>query len=776
MKLMSVSNETPIRILVLEDDETLREMLREELEDRGYQVETADRGQKAVDLARQKSFQLVVADIRMEGMDGLTALEGVKEHQPDVGSMVITGYTSEAESIRAVQLQVGEYLKKPFRLPNFMAAVERLLARHLEEKRRVQQARDFRRTVMWSLENLAGPNAEAGKLAARLASAKGLGQDFSEDLQMATLLHLVGLSALPDFLKNGLSPALLQLQNRAGERWDGSGPGGLKGEDIPLGSRIISLAVAKQKGEPLDQGGFDPELIELLGAPAEEEEDEGPAPESGRSLLSMARVLDETGDASGAEKTYEEVHQRYPATLESAIASLALARLNAKRGQPEKSVAWAQRAVKAGEVLGPVTWAEIAVEAGLLLARSRHPSGVELLNRVRPHLEEFQSEQNLARVNLALAHFAGKTDASLGTAAQVLARPENTAILGPDAGWILELLLGASNLAEPGHVLLKRVVRDCSSSFQALLTNSQTAPAVVLRGLTYTAGIPEADELLQALEAHSDAQVRQAASKLRSDHGGSESQLPLLRIYALGGFRVYLGEERLDKDWKRQKSKLLLAYLAGRDTPVSDDALLEALWPKSNESSRNRIHTTTYYLRRLLSGGKDREHEFLIRRPEGLMLNPDLPVWHDLTQLEKELGLADAAQKAGRSNEVGKHLAEAARVYQGPYLETCFLDWAVRRRDRLESKMTQAFLHLATGFGKAGRAAEAVEFGQRALELNPCSQDAYLAVMNGFIALGRPEEAVRLYDTCEKVLKREMEMEPSIPLFEALQRAKLSIV
>ena len=763
----------PIHILILEDDETLREMLSEELEDRGYVVETAERGEQAVALAREKRFHLVVADIRMEGMDGLTALEGVKAHQPEVGSMVITGYTSEAESIRAVQLQVGEYLKKPFRLPVFIEAVERLVAQRLEAQRRREQADNFRQTVLWSLENLATPEVKvAGQLAARLAKQRGLATDFGQDLQLATLIHGLGDMPLPDFLRTGLSPAIEQLRVRASERWDGSGPQGLTGDAIPLGSRIIALSLAGSLESPLPEGHFDPELVELL---QNEEDAIEPPPETERGLLALARVLEETGDRNAAEKTYEEVHQRYGATAESAISCLALARLRAERGDFDGCLQWADRAVQMGEALGPVTWSQVTVEAGLILARHRNPKGVELLEKVKPQLSELQSEQELARVSLALAHFAGSQDAALGGAAKVLARPENTGSLGTDAPWMLELLLGAPSLAEPGVILLKRIVRECPSAFQSLLLHSDTPAGVIVRGLPLLASVPEADSVLKQLEAHADAQVRTAATAGRSKESKAPA-LPLLRLYTLGGFRVYLGEERLDGSWKRQKAKYLLSFLASRiGSQTSEDAILEALWPDAPEAGRNSLYTTSSYLRRQMAPGKHKECNYVLRNPSGIAVNLELPFWHDLSQLEQEFQQADAAQKAERPDRAIKHLVEAARLYQGPYLENCFLDWAVRLRDQTETKMTRAFLHLAKWFLGCEKPAEAHEYARRALEIDPLSMDANLLVMNTLTALGRPEDAVRQFESCKKKLKKELDMEPSIALFEAFQRARLSI-
>ncbi len=144
-----------IRILILEDDEALRQGLRLTLERRGYQVDCAGNAAEAVARAREASFDLVVTDIRMEGPNGLDALKDIKSSQPDIASMVITGYSSEADSIRAIRLQVNEYLKKPFRLPVFVESVEALVAQKRKAKQAARQQLEMLKTLHWSLETVA---------------------------------------------------------------------------------------------------------------------------------------------------------------------------------------------------------------------------------------------------------------------------------------------------------------------------------------------------------------------------------------------------------------------------------------------------------------------------------------------------------------------------------------------------------------------------------------------------------------------------------------------
>jgi len=129
-------------ILVVEDDVSLCNTLVGTLEDDGYTVLRAESGHQAVELARQGlTFDLVVTDVRMAGIDGITAFEELRRLVPLARGIVITGYASEDAPTRALQAGVWDYLYKPFRLHELLTAVERVLkADEANEERNHQLA------------------------------------------------------------------------------------------------------------------------------------------------------------------------------------------------------------------------------------------------------------------------------------------------------------------------------------------------------------------------------------------------------------------------------------------------------------------------------------------------------------------------------------------------------------------------------------------------------------------------------------------------------------
>jgi CheY-like chemotaxis protein len=114
-------------ILVVEDDEELRPMLVEVLRDEGYEVQEAGNGTRALQHVESTFFDLIITDVRMEGMDGLETAEAIHRVQPDVPVIVITGFAQQDAPLRAIRQGAFDYLHKPFQLRELLLCVSRAL-------------------------------------------------------------------------------------------------------------------------------------------------------------------------------------------------------------------------------------------------------------------------------------------------------------------------------------------------------------------------------------------------------------------------------------------------------------------------------------------------------------------------------------------------------------------------------------------------------------------------------------------------------------------------
>jgi putative two-component system response regulator len=294
------------RILVVDDDPMIRELLLKILEASGYTGTTAGDATDARRCLGQQVFAAILIDVRMPGESGIDLLRYVTTECRDTAPIMVTA--SDDRSLVETAFQTGAYgyVVKPFRMSELMINITNALhrreleirnrdyIRELEEK--VARHRTLQKTIA-PLEDpatapitteevigrlsgaLSARDEETGNhirrmssLSAFLAERAGIGTSSPKDMRLASALHDVGKIGVPDavLLKRGpLSPEeqevmrrhtlighqmlsdsaspLLQLGAKIAlthhERWDGSGyPNGLAGEDIPAEGRVTAFA------------------------------------------------------------------------------------------------------------------------------------------------------------------------------------------------------------------------------------------------------------------------------------------------------------------------------------------------------------------------------------------------------------------------------------------------------------------------------------------------------------------------------------------------------
>ena len=114
-------------ILVVDDDEVTRNLLKEVLEKEKYTVATALSGEEAVRALKKQSFSLVISDIRMLELDGMAVLRETKRLHPDAVVVLMTGFGSMEGAVSAIQAGAYDYISKPFRINDLRQLVTRAL-------------------------------------------------------------------------------------------------------------------------------------------------------------------------------------------------------------------------------------------------------------------------------------------------------------------------------------------------------------------------------------------------------------------------------------------------------------------------------------------------------------------------------------------------------------------------------------------------------------------------------------------------------------------------
>lgn len=209
------------RVLVVDDEETIRLALAKFLRSRGYQVATAESGVEALAKLSQGGFLLMLCDVRMPGMSGVELVKQATKGDPDLAAMMLTAVNDAPTATEALANGAMDYLMKPIELPDLLAACERALRKReiLMEQRRVERLireevairtaeleqekerlRDLTVSIAETLINameakdiyLRGHSQRVAELAASVADYLGLDEDTIEAVRLAGRLHDVG--------------------------------------------------------------------------------------------------------------------------------------------------------------------------------------------------------------------------------------------------------------------------------------------------------------------------------------------------------------------------------------------------------------------------------------------------------------------------------------------------------------------------------------------------------------------------------------------------------
>ena len=123
-----------IKILVVDDELSMREFLTILLEREGYCVEAAENAQVALQYLENDKYDLVVSDVNMPGLDGMALLERIKKISPETAVLMITAYTTAEQAVEAMKLGAYDYIAKPFRVEEVKVLVKNALEKSSLQK------------------------------------------------------------------------------------------------------------------------------------------------------------------------------------------------------------------------------------------------------------------------------------------------------------------------------------------------------------------------------------------------------------------------------------------------------------------------------------------------------------------------------------------------------------------------------------------------------------------------------------------------------------------
>ena len=131
---MADTNGSKPRVLVVDDEPNICDLLEELLSRQGYAIETCLNGQEALDKVRSGSYDMVISDLKMPGINGIELIRAVKAESPDTATVLVTGYATVETAVEALRFGADDYVTKPFNIEELRKVVSRGL-----ETRRLQR-------------------------------------------------------------------------------------------------------------------------------------------------------------------------------------------------------------------------------------------------------------------------------------------------------------------------------------------------------------------------------------------------------------------------------------------------------------------------------------------------------------------------------------------------------------------------------------------------------------------------------------------------------------
>jgi len=205
-------------VLVVDDEEDMRELCVESLERFGYSARGVGSGEKAVEVIAQGRFAAVLLDIMMPGLGGMEALKRIKATRPDVQVLMITGFGSVESSVEAMKHGACDYILKPFNIQELGLRVGRCLAERESHAKIEALTREVHSLLMGTIGALIkaveaksqytrGHSDRVSRYALEIAnyypvSDEGNKETLRRTIVLSGLLHDVGKIALPDSILN----------------------------------------------------------------------------------------------------------------------------------------------------------------------------------------------------------------------------------------------------------------------------------------------------------------------------------------------------------------------------------------------------------------------------------------------------------------------------------------------------------------------------------------------------------------------------------------------
>gem|GEM_PF-721751 len=460
---------------------------------------------------------------------------------------------------------------------------------------------------------------------------------------------------------------------------------------------------------------------------------------------------------------------------------LAVANYHRRVGQRMEAVRQAQ--VAYDNLDSPQSIEEILVEPRVHVALGAalvdvDPTGAKELFRHGTRLAErygdqaMRSQAALWLATLAMRDGSGPFSASL----QAALRADHALLVNPDLGVLL--LVEAVRHGEGVDALSNLVVRGGRSAVPSIVPLiDHPAPEVRRQAIELLGKIGDVRVRRQLLRAYkdSDPAIRSAARATLDMLGQPDP--PVLRVQFLGRFVVLRdGVAITDGEWKTRKVKSLFKYLVLHPGQfVSQERLMELLWPDANPSAASmNLRTTITSLRRALEPYLEgKASHFIVHQSEGIQFNTAVAYSVDVNEFAEQYRTGIAAADRGIWDSAMVHYQTADQLYAGDFLEEdLYEDWTAVERESFREMHNDLLLRMADINVRQEHFVDAISLCQRVLTLDGSREDVHRRLMAYYAQAGRPVQAIRQFQLCSRILRKEYGVDPSNQTNELFDRIR----
>lgn len=151
-----------MKILIVDDEAKIREYFSDVLEHEGYQVDTAQNGEVAIDMIDKEFYDIALIDLNMPKVDGLEVLKYLRQHSPDSIGIILTGYATIKNAVEAMKAGAFDYLAKPVKMEEVLMVIERAL--EFRDLKRENMALKNQLKKKYRFENFVGDSLQMNKV------------------------------------------------------------------------------------------------------------------------------------------------------------------------------------------------------------------------------------------------------------------------------------------------------------------------------------------------------------------------------------------------------------------------------------------------------------------------------------------------------------------------------------------------------------------------------------------------------------------------------------